>query len=114
MQNELLSLENVLNQINDIRQQVTGIQSMPIAPNPMNKQSIGQVSFADVLSNAIRDVDSLGKEASAKMNAVDLGQSDDLVGAMIASQKASLSFAAMVQVRNSLMMAYNDVMKMPV
>ncbi|MGL5186469.1 MAG: flagellar hook-basal body complex protein FliE, partial [Plesiomonas shigelloides] len=40
--------------------------------------------------------------------------SQDLVGAMVASQKASLSFTALVQVRQKLMTAYDDVMKMPV
>jgi len=33
---------------------------------------------------------------------------------MIASQKASVSFQAMVQVRNKLVDAYKDVMNMPI
>ena len=42
-------------------------------------------------------VDLQSKEASALMTAVDTGKSDDLVGAMVASQKASISFSALVQ-----------------
>jgi flagellar hook-basal body complex protein FliE len=33
---------------------------------------------------------------------------------MIAMQKASLSFQAVVQVRNKVVQAYNDIMNMPV
>ncbi|EMD1178629.1 flagellar hook-basal body complex protein FliE [Vibrio harveyi] len=84
----------------------------PVETNPMNQAQ--RVSFMEVLSNVIQDVDTQGKAASAKMTAVDTGVSDDLVGAMIASQKASLSFSAMVQVRNNLLSAYDDIMKMPV
>ena len=52
--------------------------------------------------------------ASAKITAVETGESDDLVGAMIASQKASLSFSALMQVRNKVVMSFEDIMKMPV
>ena len=38
----------------------------------------------------------------------------DLTEVMIASQKASVSFQAMTQVRNKLVQAYQDIMQMPV
>jgi flagellar hook-basal body complex protein FliE len=38
----------------------------------------------------------------------------DLSDVMIASQKASVSFQAMTQVRNKLVQAYQDIMQMPV
>ncbi|MEW8162842.1 MAG: flagellar hook-basal body complex protein FliE [Candidatus Thiodiazotropha endolucinida] len=38
----------------------------------------------------------------------------DLAQVMIAAQKSSLSFEAMVQVRNKLVEAYKDVMNMPI
>jgi flagellar hook-basal body complex protein FliE len=38
----------------------------------------------------------------------------DITDVMIASQKASVSFQAMVQVRNKLVEAYKDVMSMPI
>jgi len=45
--------------------------------------------------------------------AVYCGKRDDLVGAMIDSQKASVSFSALLQVRNKLTTAFDDVMRMP-
>ena len=52
-------------------------------------------------------------QASAAMAAVDSGKSEDLVGAMIDSQKASVSFSALLQVRNKLTNAFDEIMRMP-
>lgn len=62
---------------------------------------------------AMRSVDTQQHQAGAAMAAVDSGKSDDLVGAMLDSQKASVSFSALLQVRNKLTTAFDDVMRMP-
>ena len=49
-----------------------------------------------------------------QQTAVDTGKSDDLAGAMIASQQASLSFSALVQVRNKIATGFNDLMSMSI
>ena len=66
-----------------------------------------------VVVDAVRAVDAQQHRSGALMAAVDSGQSDDLVGAMIESQKASVSFSALMQVRNKLSSAFDDIMKMP-
>lgn len=68
------------------------------------------VSFSQALNRAIDNVDALQHSASAKQTAIDMGQSDDLAGAMIESQKASVAFSAMMQVRNKLNSALDEVM----
>ncbi|MFR0689195.1 flagellar hook-basal body complex protein FliE [Enterobacterales bacterium AE_CKDN230030158-1A_HGKHYDSX7] len=62
---------------------------------------------------ALRSVDTEQHKSSAAMAAVDSGQSDDLVGAMIQSQKASVSFSALLQVRNKLTGAFDEIIRMP-
>jgi flagellar hook-basal body complex protein FliE len=62
---------------------------------------------------ALRSVDADEHRASAAMAAVDSGQSDDLAGAMVDSLKASVSFSALLQVRNKLTSAFEEVMRMP-
>ncbi len=65
----------------------------------------GAPSFSEMLSQA----------STAMANAFEVGQSGvDLTDVMIASQKASVSFQAMTQVRNKLVQAYQDIMQMPV
>ena len=61
---------------------------------------------------AIRDVDAQNRAASEKMADVDSGKSDDLVGAMLMSQEASLSFSMLMQVRNKVVGAVDDLIKM--
>ena len=46
------------------------------------------------------------------MSAVENGESDDLVGAMLASQEASLSFSMLLQVRNKVVGAVDELIKM--
>ncbi|MDF3864981.1 flagellar hook-basal body complex protein FliE [Pseudomonas denitrificans (nom. rej.)] len=62
---------------------------------------------------ALRSVDAEQHKSSAAMAAVDSGQSEDLVGAMIQSQKASVSFSALLQVRNKLTGAFDEIIRMP-
>ncbi len=55
------------------------------------------------------------KRPRALTQAFETGEKDlDLAQVMIAVQKSSLSFDAMVQVRNKLVEAYKDVMNMPI
>src|SRR5579871_6769230 len=70
--------------------------------------------FAAYMKQAVSNMDGLQHNAANKAEAVESGQSDDLIGAMLAGQEASLSFSLMMQVRNKLMMAFDDVIKMQV
>jgi len=70
-------------------------------------------SFAQAMQNAVSGVNAADQAASAKMADVDAGRSDDLVGAMMASQEASLSFSMLMQVRNKVMSAVDELIKLP-
>jgi flagellar hook-basal body complex protein FliE len=82
---------------------------------PDAAESSSKVSFSDALKASIQNV------SNAQVQADDLGKrftaGDDSVSlsdAMIAMQKASISFQATVQVRNKLVSAYHDIMNMQV
>ena len=86
-----------------------------VSANPLDQQSLNApLSFSQAMTNVLDTVNQHQSVASQKMTAVEMGASDDLVGAMIASQKASLSFNALMQVRNKVVMSFEDIMKMPV
>jgi flagellar hook-basal body complex protein FliE len=71
--------------------------------------------FADLLKQSIDRVNDIQQEASALKTAFEKGEGElDLAQVMVAAQKSSLSFEAMVQVRNKLVEAYKDVMNMPI
>jgi flagellar hook-basal body complex protein FliE len=70
--------------------------------------------FAQAMKHAVSHMDGQQHAANLKVAAVESGQSDDLIGAMLASQEANLSFSMMMQVRNKLMAAFDDIIKMQV
>ena len=71
-------------------------------------------SFSDVLKKTIEDVSGLEQEADKAIAALASGKSDNLHEAMIALQKADLSFKAMMEIRDKLINAYKEIMRMPV
>jgi flagellar hook-basal body complex protein FliE len=82
--------------------------------SPQPSESTG-ADFGELLKQSIDHVNSAQKEASELRSAFERGEGDmDLAQVMIAAQKSSLSFEAMVQVRNKLVEAYKDVMNMPI
>lgn len=83
------------------------------APAPL--QGSAKVDFGDVLKSTLDGVAQSQNQATAMQNAFVLG--DDKVSlsdAMIAMQKANISFQTAVQVRNKVVAAYNDIMNMSV
>lgn len=71
-----------------------------------------KIGIAADFTQVIRSVNSEQNIASDLMAAVDTGRSDDVVGAMIASQKADLSFSMLMQIRNKVLSGIDDVMRM--
>ncbi|MDY0206754.1 MAG: flagellar hook-basal body complex protein FliE [Pseudomonas sp.] len=77
--------------------------------------AVGGPNFAEMLGQAVGKVNETQQASNQLANAFEIGQSGvDLTDVMIASQKASVSFQAMTQVRNKLVQAYQDIMQMPV
>ena len=83
------------------------------AVNPNIEPRTSAESFAQVMKNTLHAVDEKERIATNLMADVDSGRSDNLVGAMLASQEASLSFSMLMQVRNKVMGAVDDLIKLP-
>lgn len=71
-------------------------------------------SFSQSMKDVLASVNQDDLSAGRRMDEVDSGKSDDLVGAMLASQQASLSFSMLMQVRNKVMGAVDELIKLPV
>lgn len=71
--------------------------------------------FGDLFSQAINKVNDIQQASSATANAYVRGDANvDITDVMIASQKSSVAFQAMTQVRNKVVEAYKDIMNMPI
>ncbi len=74
-----------------------------------------KAEFNDLLKASINAVNDAQHEAASLKTGFQNGTSDkSLAEVMIASEKASLSFRAVTEVRNKLVTAYQDIMNMPV
>ena len=69
-------------------------------------------SFGSVLSNAVHSVDQLHNTAATQVGNLLRGGGGDLNDVMIAVEKADVSFQLMMQVRNKIVSAYQDIEKM--
>jgi flagellar hook-basal body complex protein FliE len=77
-------------------------------------ETSGNADFAALLKQSVDSVNDTQQTAGKMTNAFETGDSSvSLAEVMMATQKASVSFQAMVQVRNKLVEAYKDVMNMP-
>ncbi|MCQ8877487.1 flagellar hook-basal body complex protein FliE [Pseudoalteromonas shioyasakiensis] len=88
-------------------QQMTNLER--IAPAQSDLQS---THLSDDFKIVVRSINEQQNVAGKMMEAVDTGRSDDVVGAMVASQKASLSFSMLMEVRNKVLNGIDDVMRM--
>jgi flagellar hook-basal body complex protein FliE len=73
-----------------------------------------QKSFGDTLKDAVNSVNELQKTADRKMEDLATGKAQSIPDVMIAAEKADIALKLMVQVRNKVIEAYQEVMKMQV
>ncbi|WP_238377473.1 flagellar hook-basal body complex protein FliE [Oceanospirillum linum] len=74
----------------------------------------GAPDFSEMLKAAIDKVNETQKTASALRESYEMGDPEvDITQVMIASQKSTVAFEAMSQVRNKLVSAYQEIMRMP-
>ena len=78
----------------------------PSAPKPQ----AGGGSFGNLLKDAIQQVNDVDKSSQGELQKF-LSNETDLHSVMISLEKADLSFQMMMQVRNKIVQAYQEIMK---
>ncbi len=78
-----------------------------------DNQIVGK-SFSDTLNEAIKGVNQLQKSSDKAAQDLATGKTDNVADVMIAAEKADIGLRVMVQVRNKIIDAYNEIMKMQV
>ena len=75
---------------------------------------IASTSFADTLTQAIGSVNEAQKTSDKKIQELSTGRTDDIASVMIATEKADIALRTMMQVRNKIIDAYQEIMRMQV
>ena len=68
-------------------------------------------SFTEVLKDSIDKVNRLQNEADKAIDGLAKGEARNIHDAMIAIEKANISFNMMLQVRNKILAAYEEIMR---
>ena len=80
------------------------------APGGFKQQQPAGASFGKLLSEAVQQVNDVEKTSQGELQKY-LSNESDLHTVMIALEKADLSFQMMMQVRNKIVQAYQEIMK---
>jgi len=88
----------------------------PIFDTQKEKNTIqgNEGSFDKLLTNKIEEINKLKGDADDAIAKVEFSDSGSIHEAIIAMEKASISFKTMLQVRNKMLEAYQEVMRMQV
>jgi flagellar hook-basal body complex protein FliE len=90
---------------------VGNLAGMSSALSPMGETHAGG-SFLGSLKDAIAQVNEVQLDASQAVDKFVSGESENVHQMMMALQKADVSFQLMMQVRNKLVSAYEDIQRM--
>ena len=82
--------------------------SRPTEPHP------GGGTFSEVLKGAIKEVDNLQNQAEDAVAKIQLDNRGSIHEVIIAMEKADIAFRTMMQVRNKVLDAYQEIMRMTV
>ena len=98
----------------NVNQVLTQMRAMSVQVGGPAQETGGNTDFSALLQQSIAAVNDTQQNAEKMTEAFETGAANtSLADVMVATQKASVSFQAMLQVRNKLVDAYQDVMNMP-
>jgi flagellar hook-basal body complex protein FliE len=75
-------------------------------------KSVAGANFAETLQNAVQGADRLQNEADETVRKFAAGEVDDVHDVLMALDRADLSFRMTLEVRNKLLEAYQEVMRL--
>jgi flagellar hook-basal body complex protein FliE len=84
----------------------------PKLDSPSSQQGGGE--FKSLLNTAIQHVSTAQNNADASVQSFLSGESDELHSTILATQRADLEFDMFMQVRNKVVSAYQEIMRMQV
>ena len=94
---------------------ITAIGAIGAAATPgVAPAAVPGGGFSDLVADGLREVDSRIQVAEDDARKLAVGQADSLHTVMIRMEEAKLSLQLMAQVRNRLLDAYQEVMRMQV
>lgn len=95
---------------------ISNIQSILPETNAPEKKSTeaSEAPFSDYIQQSLTDVNRQMLEADQAIDDLTTGKNQDIHNTMIAMKKAEISFELVMQVRNKLISAYDEIRRMSI
>ncbi|MDQ7062624.1 MAG: flagellar hook-basal body complex protein FliE [candidate division KSB1 bacterium] len=90
---------------------LSGFPQTRLQKEKVEKDDAQGQSFSETLKSFLQDVNQLQKEAGEHVEALIAGETVDLHDVMIAVEKASVSFEMVMEIRNKILEAYQELMR---
>jgi flagellar hook-basal body complex protein FliE len=100
--------------MSDISIRNNALQSSTAAGKLKDGSRGGNAEFGTILKSKLNEINQLQLDADQAIANVQLGNSGSIHEAVVALEKADLSFRTMMQVRNKIIEAYQEIMRMQV
>lgn len=108
---QIIALRQQMIDKSQLLQQIHATDTKPAAPTAPEAPAGG---FSSALKSALDGVNATQENASQLSAAYERGEVTDIAKVMLARQEAGVAFEATLQVRNRLLSAYQDIMRMGV
>jgi len=101
---------NLINQ--SLNQSLSAVSGAGVNATSLSKTPEREAPFADLFSDAVGQVNQLEDQARSAVDGLMAGRGVDVHQAMIATEKADMSFELALAVRNKAVQAYQTVIGM--
>ncbi len=85
-----------------------------IQQEPVGKQEVPKVEFLDAVKSAIGTANDAAQAAGIRKTAYEKGEDIPLTDVVLSMQRSSVAFEATLQIRNKVLRAYEEILRMPV
>jgi flagellar hook-basal body complex protein FliE len=95
---------------------ISNLQSiLPEAgPGPKKSAETSSAPFSDYVKRSLEDVNRQLLQADQKIDDLVTGKNQDISNTMISMQKAEISFQLVMNIRNKLISAYDEIKRMSI
>ncbi|NLX63707.1 MAG: flagellar hook-basal body complex protein FliE [Clostridiaceae bacterium] len=95
-------------------QGVNSINSAIASPVKNVNNPDRKINFKEILFDALNNVNTLEQESAKMTEDFIAGRTDNIHSVLIAAEKASISLQFIMEVRNKVMEAYQEIMRMQI
>ena len=93
-------------------QGINGIAGVPSIGSAAKPETAGGKEFGDLFNDAVGQVEQYRVKAEESANRFMSGEPEEIHQVILAGQRAEIAFETFLQVRNKVVQAYQEVMRM--